>query len=208
MKILYTLLLSLFLVSCQTIHNTETIEKKNDSIQILYVWKNYSSAAEYYVSIFCYQNDTSFQKILSIPDNQLIEVYVDNSCNEKRIPPEILNILTTKKFNTVQWFREILGTNEWLYNFHDEEILQITSAPWEYLEIENLSIEHYKLIRNSINPVRKWFGLGTKINIYTEKERSQCNIFFTELWESQDENKWNEARRNSEDCFKNLLPIK
>lgn len=177
-----------------------------NNIKILYVWQNLVSTAEYYISIDCTRDDTSHSQIELIPDDADVEIYIARNCNTRRINQRVWNALTNKRFNIVLWFREDLE-NIQLYTFSDDEVVQIARAPWNYLWLGSLQEYQYKAIRNTKNPIRKWFYDYHLPGLYTQEEQESCNRFIHEIKNIHDEAIWKTAREQSEECYRNLPPI-
>lgn len=177
-----------------------------NNVKILYVGVNSLSDAEYYISIDCIKDDTSHSQIGLIPDDADIEIYIWQACNTTRINPKVLDLLIHKKFKSVAWFREVFPETP-LYKFTTGEIEKIARANWQYLDIEELKTEQYKLIRNTKNLYRKWLRSLYDNQFYTKIEKEKCSKYLDDLAGIENPPDWEWAVQKSEECYRNLPPI-
>lgn len=218
-RIIILVFLVFFLVSCD--NNTENTSPVSGEIiqelqdlklqpRVIFVWNNPINWAYYNAYFSC--TNWSPQGFESIPDDQTVEIILLDDCKTNKIPSEVLDIMTKKKFRYVYLFLEFYITNDIndhpTYDISDEEVLKIAKAPWKTLAISWLKKEQYRILRNTPNPVHELFEPTGDTNFYTPEEQEKCNIFWKELSPFEEDKVKIETVSNKViSCYKSLSPL-
>ncbi len=206
------LFLVFFLTSCsQCIESTQSpvIHEEEEFLfsRILFVWKNPSNAASYNIIISCKDNPP--QWLSDIGENETVDIILMDNCKKQKIPKEVLDALTSKKFYYVYWDFYFRGDDpsHRIYQLDNNEATKIGKAPWKIQAIEGVSREQAKIIRNTKNTTREAFEPTWNRDFYTDEEANKCDIYWKWSENIQDEKIWKWYSTKVLKCYRDLPPL-
>lgn len=214
MKIILFIISVLFIASCG--YQTEPINTSNQEVvsynetlssRILFVWKNSWNGAYYNIIVSC--NDSWIQWITEIPETETVEIILMENCKKQKIPPEVIDVLTNKKFYYVYWdfYFQWEHPDNPIYSLNNEEAKKIGKAPWKIQALEGIALEQAKIIRNTKNTIREAFEPTWNRNFYTEDESKKCDIYWKWSELIQDEKIWRWYADKVLKCYRELPPL-
>ncbi len=209
MKYILFLLIICF-SGCSISHPNDGNISENEWVSnVVFVWKNSWNWAIYNIIISCKDMNPP-QWLHDISENETVEIILMENCKNQKIPKEILDTLTSKKFYYVYWDFYFQGNqiDNKIYKLDNEEAMKIWQAPWKIQAIEWISHEQAKIIRNTNNPIREAFEPTGNRNFYTEEDAKICDIYWKWSEFMQDEQIWRTYADKVLRCYRDLPPMK
>ena len=182
----------------------DLFDLRNQS-NIVFVWPNSTNGAWYYITISC-RNGIPYG-FEYLPEDKAVEIIFREDCIKNKIPVETLDALTKKKFSYVYWDMYFQGRENIVYPLSVIESEKIAKAPWSYIAISGFNKDIGRILRDTKNPIRKWYEPTGNPEIYTTEDKEKCDWLWWNGLNEWHEEEWRIQSEKVLECYRNLPPL-